>query len=134
MLNLEIISKSLFVLTVIIIVIAIIAISFIFQYLLRIQKLKPTKLTRIFYEDDESFAISWGKQQQKGVCNYVMKNIIIMTVMNSTCGVIFIFYKSYEYTQVLIIALIMGGIFGLLVSLLGWGRNQDRFSHLKTIS
>jgi uncharacterized ion transporter superfamily protein YfcC len=125
------VNMSPFVLAAIILVIAIIAISFIFQYLIHIEKIKPTKLSRLFYEDDDSFTISWKKQQQKGISNYVMKNTIIITVINSMSSVVSIFYKRYEYTQVLIGTLIMGVVFGLLISLFVWNRNQDRFNRLK---
>jgi len=38
---------------------------------------------------------------------------------------------GYEQVQTVFVALIMGGMFGLMNSLIGWGLNSDRYSELK---
>ena len=109
--------------------------SLIFQYLIKINKIKPSKVSRIFHNDDESFSKSWKKVKEKGMWRYIIKNIITYTIIMGIMGIVFRLNKlsmlGYEQSQTLVPALIMGVMFGLMNSLIGWGLNSDRYSELK---
>lgn len=109
--------------------------NLIFRYLIYIKKLKPSKLSRQFYSDDESFVKSWQSIQDKGILKYILKNIIISIVMMSIMGMFYLLNKvslyGYEQGQTLVVALSSGFILGLISSLIGWGIQQERYSKLK---
>lgn len=88
-----------------------IVLYFIFRFLIKSNKIKPNKLTRLFYEDDEQFIKKWEKDREKG------KFINIITAISK----IFLFY-------ILTFSLLVGGDVsaikdtwsGLLGTLLGF--------------
>lgn len=56
--------------------VAIAVTSLTFQYLVTTKKIKISKISKIFYDDDESFIKSWKKTQEKGMLKYIIKTII----------------------------------------------------------
>ena len=52
---------------VVIAIVAFVVTSLIFRYLVTANKIKISKISKIFYEDDESFIESWGKTREKGM-------------------------------------------------------------------
>jgi len=116
------------------VVVAIIVTSLTFRYLVTTKKIKISKISKIFYEDDKSFIGSWKKIQEKGKLKFIIKIIIFTTVGSGIVGIIFILNKrrmyGYVQSQTLFSPLIMGAIIGLINSLLRWGKNQDRYSRL----
>ena len=119
----------------VIFLVVILVIGLILQYLIKTNKIKPSKVSRIFYNDDESFIKSWEKIKEKGMLRYILKSIISYTIMMGIMGIVFILNKlsmyGYEQSQTVYVALIMGAILGLMNSLIGWGINSDRYSRLK---
>ncbi|MBW9159117.1 hypothetical protein [Clostridium tagluense] len=125
---------SIFKITVIVVVIYVV-IALIFRYFITIKKLKISKLSRLFYDDDENFIKSWKKMKDKGVLRYILKNIVIGI---ATMGIISIFFLlnkftmyGYEQRQTLFVALFIGIIFGLINSLTQYIIGQDRYRQLK---
>ena len=116
-------------------IVVISGLSLILQYLIKTNKIKPSKVSRIFHNDDESFIRSWKKVKEKGMLRYIIKNIITYIIMMGIMGIFFTLNKlsmyGYEQVQTVFVALIMGGMFGLMNSLIGWGLNSDRYSELK---
>jgi uncharacterized ion transporter superfamily protein YfcC len=110
-------------------------IALIFRYFITIKKLNPSKLSRLFYEDDERFIKSWEKIKEKGMLKLVLKNTIIMTFMMSIIGIVFIFNKRSMYgevqSQTLLTDLLMGVILGVLNSLMQCFFGNDRYNILK---
>ena len=110
-------------------------ISLILQYLIKTNKIKPSKVSRLFHNDDESFIKSWKKINEKGMLRYTIKNIISYTIMMGIIGIAFILNKlsmyGYEQSQIGFVTLIIGVILGLINSLVAWGINSDRYSKLK---
>ena len=119
----------------VIFLVAILVIGLIFQYLIKTNKIKPSKVSRLFHNDDESFIQSWKKIKEKGMLKYTIKNSISYTIMMGIIGIVFILNKlsmyGYEQSQTVYVALIVGAILGLMNSLIGWGINSDRYSRLK---
>lgn len=112
-----------------------VVITMIFQFSIITKKLKPSKLTRLFYNDDELFSKAWKRTKEKGMLKYVLKNTIIMTVMMSILGIFSLLTKQSMYgeaqSQTLSNALLMGVILGILFSLMLWYFGNDRFNGLK---
>lgn len=102
--------------------------SLTFQCLIKKNIIEPSKISRIFYEDDESFINSWRKTQEKGLLKYIIKNIIYMTVMTSILGIVSILYKPQGMTMFFYLS--MGVILGLL-GFISWSDNQNKYNRLK---
>lgn len=114
-----------------------VAISLTFQYLVTTNKIKTSKISKIFYTDDESFIKSWGKTQERGMLKYIIKNIISMTFMTGIAGIVIILYQRSVYgfeqsqiSQIFPDYLSMGVILGLINSFM-WGKNQAKYSRLE---
>ena len=118
----------------IVFLVAIPVLSLILQYLIKTNRIKPSRLSRLFHDDDESFIISWKKIKEKGMLRFTIKIIISYTIAVGIIGIIFILNNlsmfGYEQSQTMFVALIVGAIAGLLSSLIGWGINSDRYSKL----
>lgn len=112
-----------------------VVIAMIFQFSIITKKLKPNKLTRLFYNDDEIFSKAWKRIKKKGILKYVLKNTIIMTVMMGILGILSLLTKQSLYgeaqSQIMSNALLMGVILGILFSLMLWFFGNDRFNGLK---
>ena len=112
-----------------------IAISLTFQYLVTKKKLKASKLSNLFYNDDESFIKSWEKMKEKGMLRYTIKNIIFITAMMGIIGMFFLLNKlsmyGYEQNKTLFVALSQGLILGLIFTLFEWIAGKDRYKQLK---
>ncbi len=119
----------------IIVIVACIVIALIFQYLIIIKKLKPNKLSKLFYEDNESFIISWEKTREKGMLKHTLKNTIIAIVLMGIIGMFLILNNrsmyGYDQSQTLFVSLSVGVILGLINSLTGWVIRQNRYRELK---
>ena len=103
-------------------------ISLIFRCIIRKNVIKPSKISRIFYQDDESFINFWRKTQEKGILKYIIKNIIFKTVMTSILGIVSILYKPQGMTMFFYLS--MGIVLGLL-SFISWSDNQNKYNQLK---
>ena len=118
----------------IIFLVAIPVLSLILQYLIKTNRIKPSRLSRLFHDDDESFIKFWKKIKEKGMLRFTIKIIISYTSAVGIIGIIFILNNlsmfGYEQSQTMFVALIFGAIAGLLSSLIGWGINSDRYCKL----
>lgn len=108
------------------------------QFLIKRNKIKPNKVSRIFYEDDESFIKSWKKIREKGMLRYTIKttNIITSIILMAIMTIMGIFlllnkFSMYEYEQQMLFVVLRCVIYGLLISLLLWCINSFRYSKLK---
>ncbi|MBU3129931.1 hypothetical protein LGL55_19535 [Clostridium tagluense] len=119
----------------IVFLVAIFVLSLIIQYLIKTNRIKPSKVSRLFHDNDESFIKSWKKVKEKGILRYTIKIVIRYTIMMGIMGIVFILNKlsvyGYEQSQTVFVALIIGAIFGLINSLIGWVINSYRYSILK---
>jgi len=116
-------------------IVASIVISLICQYLVTTNKIKVSKISKIFYTDDESFIKSWGKTQERGLIKYIIINIISYTVIMGILGIVIILCQRNGYgyelrQQQLLDYLLMGVVLGAYNSL-GWVKNKNRYNRLK---
>lgn len=119
----------------IIFVIIYVVLSAVFQYLIKRNKIKPSKISRIFYYDNKGFIKFWEKYKEKGMFKYIIKNTIQITIIMGIWGILFKLNKQgmfgYEQSKTVFIALIMGVILGLILSLMGWVTYNNRYKKLK---
>lgn len=74
-----------------------IVLYFIIQYLIKSNKIKPSKFTRLIYEDDERFIENWEKQREKSKFRYFIAVI-----------------SKYYLIYTLVLLLLIGGNVGML--------------------
>lgn len=108
-----------------------IAMSFVMQYLIKTNKIKPGKLSRVFYDDDESFLKSWESIKMKGFTRYIIKEIITYVVGMEIIGFIInlknLNMHGFEQNQTIFISLLSGSVLGAVNGLIGWGVYNDRY-------
>ena len=102
--------------------------SLIYGFLIKKNIIKPNKISRAFYQDDEYFINSWRKTREKGIIRYIVKNIIFTTVMMGILGVLSILYKPIGMTMFFYLS--MGPILGLM-GFISWNSNQNKYNKLK---
>jgi hypothetical protein len=103
------------------------------QFLIKRNKIKPNKVSKIFYEADESFIKSWKKIREKGMLRYIVKSTTIITAILTILFTFLILNKfgMHEYEQQLFAILGMCVMLGLFTSLLRWCVNSFRYIELK---
>ena len=125
---------SIFKIAVIVVVIYIV-IALIYKYLISIGKVKPNKISRLFYDDDEKFKKSWKKTKEKGILKHVIKITIITTVMMGVMSIFLLLNERSMYgeaqNQTLSTALLIGVILGVINSLTQWSTGNYRYNSLK---
>jgi hypothetical protein len=114
----------------------IVIISFIrptVEFLIKRNKIKPNKVSRIFYENDESFIKSWEKIREKGMLRYTIKTTIIVTAILVIIATFLLLkeFSLYDYKQQLLFIVSRMGILGLFLSLIIWCANSFRYRELK---
>lgn len=80
-------------------------------------------LLKKFYSNDENFIKSWEKTQKNGILIFILKTCIFTTVILGILG--------YIQSGTLTIALSLGIILGILISLMQWFLSNDRYNNLK---
>ncbi|MBU3180551.1 hypothetical protein [Clostridium psychrophilum] len=109
-------------------------IGLIFEYLINTNKIKKSKISRLFYDNDESFIKFWEKAQEKGKMIRIFKSVLFTIVIMGIIGIIYLLNKNsiYEYDQseTMSVALLQGFNFGLILSLLQWITGKIRYKNL----
>ncbi len=111
------------------------ALSGIFKYLVKSDKIKPSKISIMFYYDDESIIDSWEKIKDKGMLKYIIRFSIYPTIYMGIAGVVFKLNNramfGFEQNQAIVIALIIGFIIGIIFGLMRWHELNKRYIKLK---
>lgn len=119
----------------IVIIVVYLGMSLTFQYLITTKRIKGSKVSKIFYDDNESFLKSWEKIQAKGIFIHIIKTVIFTTVGMGIIRMIFLStnHSSYGYEEGLTLwdNLLFGFNFGLLFSVFNWFVSKDRYRKLK---
>ncbi|WP_291635317.1 hypothetical protein [Clostridium sp.] len=105
----------------------------ILQFLIKKHNIKPNKVSRIFYEDDESFIKSWKKIREKGMLRYTIKTTIIVTAILVIIATFLLLneFSLYDYEQQMLFIVSKMGMLGLLISLFLWCVKSFRYSELE---
>lgn len=98
--------------------------SLLFKYLIKSNKIKASKVSRIFYTDDEKFIIKWKKSRKKGKFLYLLYSFITNSL---------VFLVTYLFCFVVIgsdlnLSVIVGFLIGNLIGLpIRWNMNEERY-------
>lgn len=114
--------------------IAYIVISLTFTSLIKANKIKPSKVSRIFCSDDENFIKSWKKTKEKGILMYTIKNGAMYTAVYGIIGFMStqkndISIRYWREDILLLVVIVFFG--GLIISLTRWGIETHRYNKLK---
>lgn len=108
-----------------------ICITMIFWYLIKRNKMKPNKLSRFFYEDDEDFVSSYEKIKEKGMRKYMIENVIFLSIEVGILGVFYyikdISFFGFERNKIIVAALAFGAVLGLIHTFIDWNVKKDRY-------
>ncbi|SHL95952.1 hypothetical protein SAMN02746066_00234 [Anaerosporobacter mobilis DSM 15930] len=108
----------------VIVLIIYIAINLLFKYLIKSNKIKASKVSRIFYTDDEKFIINWEKNRKKGKLLYLlysfMTNSLVFLVTYLFCFVVL----GSDFNLSVLSGYLIGNLIGLPIS---WNRNEERY-------
>ena len=101
-----------------------IAINLLFKFLIKSNKIKASKVSRIFYTDDEKFIINWEKNRKKGKLLYLlysfMTNSLVFLVTYLFCFVVL----GSDFNLSVLSGYLIGNLIGLPIS---WNRNEERY-------
>ncbi len=98
--------------------------SLLFKYLIKSNKIKASKVSRIFYTDDEKFIIKWKKSRKNGKFLYLLYSFITNSL---------VFLVTYLFCFVVIgsdlnMSVIVGFLIGNLIGLpIRWNMNEERY-------
>lgn len=106
-----------------------VVIRLIFKYCIEKSIIKPSKISKIFYRDDESFINYWNQIQEKGILKYVIKIVIVQAAIGDMIATAVIQYRQETGTQFRYLAI--APIVGLIVSAIYWRDNSNRYKQLK---
>jgi hypothetical protein len=106
--------------------------SLIFKYLIKSNKIKLSKVSRIFYIDDEKFIKSWEKDRKKGKFKYVLYNIIIVSIVIFATSIIYTVVTGSDFYKLMISSpILFGPLMGTIIGLpFRWNRNEERYYNL----
>ncbi|AKA69321.1 hypothetical protein [Clostridium scatologenes] len=110
--------------------------TLIFEYLIRENIVKPSKISRIFYQDDEKFINYWGKVQEKGRLKYSIQDaiykIIIIGIIEAIMNRVAILYKLKSKIPLTLVPYLIAGLILVLMNYyLLWDDNKSRYNRLK---
>ena len=98
--------------------------SLLFEYLIKLNKIKASKVSRIFYTDDEKFIINWEKNRKKGKPLYLLYSFLTNSL---------VFLVTYLFCFVVIgsdlnLSVLGGFLIGNLIGLpIRWNMNEERY-------
>lgn len=92
-------------------------------------------LSKLVHSSDKDFIVEWSDIRRRGMLRFIFKYTTLMTVLMGIIGVFFAIHKhsmfGFEQSQTMIVAIVYGFIMGLVLSLLNWALNNDRFRNIK---
>lgn len=106
--------------------------SLIFKYLIKSNKIKSSKVSRIFYIDDEKFIKNWRKDRKKGKFMYVLYNIIIVSIVILATSIIYIVVTGSDFNKLMIsLPILCGSLIGNIIGLpFRWNMNEEKYYKL----
>jgi Na+/glutamate symporter len=105
----------------------------LFKYLIKSNKIKSSKISRIFYTDDEKFIINWEKNRKKGKLMYILYNLIITSIIIFVTSIIYLVVTGSGFNKLTISFLpaFCGTLIGNIIGLPSrWDMNEEKYYNL----
>lgn len=99
----------------------------LFRYLIKSNKIKPSKVSRIFYADDEKFIKYWKKNRKKHKLKYVLYNFIINSIVILITFIMCSVFVGRDLNLGMLCGLLIGNIFVLPYK---WNVNEEKYYKL----
>lgn len=116
----------------IVLVIALFIISLIFRYLIKSNKIKPSKLSRLFYMDDEQYVKYWEKERRKGKVKFVLYMDVILSITIWIASIVVIAATDGDFSKLKnTLPIFYGYLIGSTIGHpLRWNINEERYKEL----
>jgi amino acid transporter len=102
---------------------------FIFWCLIKFKKIKPNKITRFFYEDDEQFIKKWEKERNKGKIIYIF-SVLSKFYVFYILGMLFFFGFDLSVLRDKW-PIFLGSLIGYTIGIpVGWAVKEDKYLRL----
>jgi Na+/glutamate symporter len=111
----------------VIFIIIYLATGLLFKYLIKDNKIKSSKITRIFYTDDEKFIKNWEKSRKKHKFMYILYNFIINSIVILVTYIICLVLIGNKFNLPLFCGLLIGNI---IVLPFIWTVNEEKYYNL----
>ena len=99
----------------------------LFRYLVKSNKIKPSKVSRVFYTDDEKFIKDWEKNRKKHKLKYVLYYFIINSIVILVTSIIYSLLAGNDFNLGVFCGLLIGNMIGLPFR---WNINEERYYNL----
>ena len=128
MINEKMIDFDIFIIQILVIFIVVyFAVILLFRYLVKSNKIKPSKVSRVFYTDDEKFIKDWDKNRKKHKLKYVLYNFTINSALILITSVIYLVITGRNFNLGVFCGLLIGNTIGLPFR---WNINEERYYNL----
>lgn len=106
--------------------------SLLFKYLIKSNKIKSSRVSRIFYTDNEKFIKNWEKTRKKGKFLYVLYNLIISSIVLLAISIIYSVLTGSDFNkQTISLYLFCGQLTGNIIGLpFRWNLNEVKYDEL----
>lgn len=118
--------------TIIVFIIAIIVMSYLFRYLVKSNKIKPSKLSKLFYMDDEQYVKYWGKERRKGKIKFVIYMDVIISITIWVASIVVIAATDGDFSKLKnTLPIFYGYLIGSTIGYpLRWNINEKKYKEL----
>jgi formate hydrogenlyase subunit 3/multisubunit Na+/H+ antiporter MnhD subunit len=106
--------------------------SLLFKYLIKSNKIKPSRVSRMFYMDDEKFIKNWEKRRKRGKFLYVLSNLIINSIVFLAVSIIYSATTASNFNKLTIpLPLFCGQLIGNIIGLpFRWNLNEIKYDEI----
>jgi hypothetical protein len=103
-------------------------ISCVFRFLIKSNKIKPSKISRLFYMDDEGFVKYWDKKRSKGKIKFVLYDDVIISIVIWVTSLSVIVLTDGDLNKLeKTLPVFWGYLIGTTIgSLLRWNKNEKK--------
>jgi len=126
------INKAMILKIMMVFVITFFIISLIFRFQIKSNKIKPGKISRLFYLDDEKFIKFWEKKRNKGKLKFVLYDDVIISIAIWFTSLIVIVVTDCDFSKLKnALPVFFGFLIGSTIGYpLRWNKNEKKYNEL----